>query len=303
LTSNLLEPITQLFRAQRPLWACEFTEKHLIVAGVSSSRKKVTAKTASYLPAHALSGSLSEKNFSDSNTVRDALKELIGRSGFEGGHEVGVVIPDDAARITFITAESLPSSDEERAAFIRWKLKKTVPFEVDTAQIAFSVVGSRTEGENKGTDLMVTLSPRNVIEEYEHVMESLGYEAGYVVPSSLAASNLYAPPKGDVIFMKIAPGCISTMVFQNGRPEFYRKVPEMPLYDAIYPTLMYYQDKLGGAGLASVTVCGYEGDLQLELKDLKNKLEIPVEKLGPNTIDDIFKPVLGAVDVVWANLI
>jgi len=182
-------------------------------------------------------------------------------------------------------------------------LKKTVPFEVDTAQIAYTVTGSRTSGENKGTDLMVTLSPRSVIEEYEHLLEALGCEAGYVVPSSLAALNLFDAPKGDVILMKIAPGCISTMVFQDGRPEFYRKVPEMPLFDAIYPTLMYYQDKLGGKGLISVTVCGYEGDLQLELSDLEHKLGIPVHLLGPKSIDDIFKPVLGAVDVVWANLI
>ncbi len=302
MTSNLLEPITQLLRAQRPLWACEFTTKHVIVGGVNSSRKKVTAKAAAYLPPHALSGSLSEKNVSDAIAVRDTLKELMGRSGFKG-HEVGVVIPDDAARITFITAESLPPGDEERSAFIRWKLKKTVPFEVETAQIAYTVIGSRTQGEDKGTDLMVTLSPRSVIEEYEHLLEALGYEAGYVVPSSLAALSLFDVPKGDVIFLKIAPGCISTMVFQDGRPEFYRKVPEMPLFDAIYPTLMYYQDKLGGKGLNSVTVCGYEGDLKLELSDLEHKLTIPVHLLGPKSIDDIFKPVLGAVDVVWANLI
>jgi hypothetical protein len=300
LTNNLLEPITQLFRAQRPLWACEFSAKHLIAGGVTSSRKKVASKVATQLPSHAISGSLSEKNVLDPVAVRDTLKDLMSRSGFKG-HEIGIVIPDDSTRVTFITAESLPSSEEERAVFIRWKLKKTVPFDVDTAQIAFTVIGSRTSGENKGTDLMVTLSPRSVIEEYEHLMDAMGYEAGYVVSSSLAALNRFEPPKGDVIFLKIAPGCISTMVFQDGRPEFYRKVAEMPLFDAIYPTLMYYQDKLGGKGLNSVSVCGYEGDLQLELKDLEHKLKIPVQKLGPNSIEDIFKPVLGAVDVVWAN--
>src|SRR5205085_7061151 len=143
----------------------------------------------------------------------------MGRAGFKG-HEVGVVIPDEAARITFIIAESLPSGDDERMAFIRWKLKKTVPFEVETAQIAFTVT-TPPSANHKGTELMVTLSPRNVIEEYENVMESLGFEAGYVVPSSVAALNLFDPPNGDVIFLKIAPGCIATTVFQEKRPEFY----------------------------------------------------------------------------------
>lgn len=302
MTKSVLEPITHLFRPQRPLWACEFTANHLILAGVSSSRKSIAAKGISTLPPNVLAGSLSEKNIAEPQAVLDRLKELIGQGGIKG-HEIGIVIPDDAARISFITAESLPGSEEECTAFLRWKLKKTVPFEVESAQIAYSVMGTRVTGENKGTDLLVTLSPRSVIEEYERLPELLGLEAGYVIPSSLAAMNLFTAPSGDVLFLKIAPGCIATTVFQNGRPEFYRKVVEMPLFDAIYPTLMYYQDKLGGAGLTGVTVCGYDSDVQSELSELQRKLNVPVHKLEPKTIDDIFKPALGAVDVAWANLI
>lgn len=302
MTKNLLEPITKLLGSQRPLWACEFTSKHLVVAGVNSSRKKVLAKDALPLPAHSIVASLGEKNVADHQAVADNLKALMTRAGFKG-HEIGIVIPDDSARISFITAESLPGSYEEREAFVRWKLKKTLPFEVDTAQVAFTVMGTRTTGDNKGTDLMVTLSPRAVVEEYEKLMQGMGYEAGYVIPSSLAALNLHTVSNEDFIFMKIAPGCIATTVFQKGRPEFYRKVPEMPLYDAIYPTLMYYQDKLGGAGISGVTLCGYDSDVRSEMSELQSKLNVPVQKLEPKTIDDIFKPALGAVEVVWANLI
>jgi len=302
LTKNVLEPVTQLFRPQRPLWACEFTARHLIVAGVNSSRKRIAAKGISTLSDHAVNGSLLEKNIIDHGRVFEFLKELMGETGFRG-HEIGVVIPDDSARISFITTESLPGSEEERAAFIRWKLKKTVPFEIETAQVAYNILGTRFNGDDKGTDLLVTLSPRSVIEEYEFLMEELGYEAGFVIPSSLAALNLFSIPAGDVLFLKIAPGCIATTIFRNGQAEFYRKVAETPLFDAIYPTLMYYQDKLGGSGLTGVTVCEYDMDMASELSELQDRLHLPVQKLGPRSIDDIFKPVLGAVDVVWANLI
>jgi len=298
----VLEPVTQLFRPQRPLWACEFTARHLIVAGVNSSRKRIAAKGISTLSDHAVNGSLLEKNIIDHGRVFEFLKELMGETGFRG-HEIGVVIPDDSARISFITTETLPGSEEERAAFIRWKLKKTVPFEIETAQVAYNILGTRFNGDDKGTDLLVTLSPRSVIEEYEFLMEELGYEAGFVIPSSLAALNLFSIPAGDVLFLKIAPGCIATTIFRNGQAEFYRKVAETPLFDAIYPTLMYYQDKLGGSGLTGVTVCEYDMDMASELSELQDRLHLPVQKLGPRSIDDIFKPVLGAVDVVWANLI
>ena len=302
MTKNVLEPVTQLFRPQRPLWACEFTARHLIVAGVNSSRKRIAAKGISTLSDHAVNGSLLEKNIIDHGRVFEFLKELMGETGFRG-HEIGVVIPDDSARISFITTETLPGSEEERAAFIRWKLKKTVPFEIETAQVAYNILGTRFNGDDKGTDLLVTLSPRSVIEEYEFLMEELGYEAGFVIPSSLAALNLFSIPAGDVLFLKIAPGCIATTIFRNGQAEFYRKVAETPLFDAIYPTLMYYQDKLGGSGLTGVTVCEYDMDMASELSELQDRLHLPVQKLGPRSIDDIFKPVLGAVDVVWANLI
>jgi type IV pilus assembly protein PilM len=302
LTKNVLEPVTQLFRPQRPLWACEFTSRHLIVAGVNSSRKKIAAKGISTLSDHAVIGSLLEKNILDHGGVLEFLRELMGETGFKG-HEIGVVIPDDSSRISFITMETLPGSEEERTAFIRWKLKKTVPFEIDTAQIAYNIMGTRFNGDDKGTDLLVTLSPRSVVEEYELLMDELGYEAGFVIPSSLAALNLFAVPDGDVLFLKIAPGCIATTIFRNRQAEFYRKVAETPLFDAIYPTLMYYQDKLSGSGLTGVTVCGYDMDMASELLELQDRLHLPVQKLGPRTVDDIFKPVLGAVDVVWANLI
>ena len=272
------------------------------MAGVTSSRKKIAAKGVATLSPEALSGSLLDRNIAAHDVVSELLHEIIRETSFKG-HEIGVVIPDESARISFVTTEALPGSEEERTAFIRWKLKKTVPFEIDTAQIAYKVMAARTSGDNRGTDLLVALSPRSVIEEYEHLMDGMGLEAGFVIPSSLAALNLFAVPPGDVLFLKIAPGCIATTIFRNGQAEFYRKVAETPLFDAIYPTLMYYQDKLSGSGLTGVTVCGYDTDLSDDLQELQERLSVPVQKLGPRSVDDIFKPVLGAVDVVWANLI
>jgi hypothetical protein len=44
-------------------------------------------------------------------------------------------------------------------------------------------------------------------------------------------------------------------------------------------------------------------DIAPEISELQDRLYLPVQKLGQRAVDDIFKPVLGAVDVVWANLI
>jgi hypothetical protein len=68
----------------------------------------------------------------------------------------------------------------------------------------------------------------------------------------------------------------------------------MPLYDAVYPTMMYYQDKLGGTTLSSATVCGYDNDLFSEMEELEDRLKVPVRGMEPRNTEDIYKPALGA---------
>jgi type IV pilus assembly protein PilM len=287
------------------VWACEFTERHIIVAGVDSSRKRIAGSIAASLPGETLAGSLSDRNLLNSEAALDIARNALKEAGAKG-FEISVVIPDESSRIAFLTADSLTGSKQDREMFIRWKLKKSVPFDVDAAQIAYQVLGPHMGSEGKGLDIVVALSPRSIVHEYEELLDRLDLHAGYVVPSTLAAMNLYPATSGageDVLFVKIGPDSITTTVFQSNRPRFYRRVGRIPVYDAVYPTMMYYQDKLAGTTLSSALVCGYDKDPQSEIIELQDKLGVPVRRMEPKSIDDIYKPALGAVDLIWANLI
>ena len=306
MSKSTFSPLKRLFRPPRPLWACEFTARHVIVAGVDSSHKKIAGRAVEPLPEGALIGSLADKNLINFDAVYDITKDALRRAGARG-FEMSVVIPDESSRIAFITIESLAGNAENREDFIRWKLKKSVPFDVDTAQVAYQVLGSNGGKEANGLDVMVALSPRAIVQEYEDLLEKLDIHAGYVVPSTVAAMSLQ-PAKAslvreDVLFVKIGPDSIATTVFQNQRPRFYRRVAEMPIYDAVYPTLMYYQDKLGGTTLAGATVCGYDRVIHTEMDELENKLGVPVRSMEPKNVEDIYKPALCAAGLTWANLI
>jgi hypothetical protein len=129
-------------------------------------------------------------------------------------------------------------------------------------------------------------------------------DAGFIVPSTLAALNLMGSaiqPASDVLFLKIAPESITTAVFQDRRLQFYRRVASEPLYDAVYPTVLYYQDKLGGKAIERMVFCGYDEDTMAPLGELQQKLGVPAHRLGPRNIEDIFKPALGAVHFSWAS--
>ncbi|PYR98454.1 MAG: hypothetical protein DMG12_22960 [Acidobacteria bacterium] len=292
MSKSLVEKITEVFQARVPLWACELTSKHIIVAGVNKNRSQVAAKLAMDLPSGTFAGSLTGTNIHNLETLRSNLKDLLSQVGFKGS-EIVVIVPDDAARIAFLTAERLSKDPEVVQTFIRWKLKKTVPFEVEQAQVAFRVLGPHHGATS--VDMLIAISPRSVVEEYESLFDSLGIHAGLVLPSTLAALNLFDVPPKDTLFLKIAPDCMTTTVFQNQRMQFYRRVTGMPLYDAVYPTVMYYQDKLGGKALEQLTVCGYDSDIRSSVDELQGKLGLRPLRLGPKSIDDMFKPVLGGI--------
>jgi type IV pilus assembly protein PilM len=302
LSSTLVESVKKIFQPQLPFWACEFTERRLIVAGVSGSRKRVSGKVAADIPPGLVNGSLTEKNFADPIAAREAVQSALKEARFRGS-EIAAVIPDSSARIAFITAENLPKGQTERDAFIRWKLKKTMPFDVEKAQIAIKPMGPHVGDDAQGIDIMVALSPREIVEEYVELMRQLDIHAGLVIPSTIAALNLLGNAQGDVLFVKVAPGGITTTIVQDDRIQFSRRVAaEMPLYDAVHPTFQYYQDKLNGRGFARVLVCSDRSESG-EMADLERKLGVQAHSVEPKSIEDIYKPALGAVGLVWANII
>ena len=277
MSKGLLEKISEVFRPQAPLWACELTAKHVIVAGLNSHRNHIVGKLISELPAGR-----------NVEAARPIIRELLNHAAFKGS-EIAVVVPDETTRIAFLTAETPSRSVEDQRTFIRWKLKKTIPFDVDTAQVAYRILGPHRGGS--GIDMLFALSPRSVIQEYETLFDSMEIHAGMVLPSTLAALNLFSPPAADTLVLKIAPDCITTTVFQDRRIQFYRRVTEVSLYDAVYPTLLYYQDKLGGKTFEQLYIYGYDSDLRLSLDEVEQKLGLIAQRIEPKSVEDFYKPI------------
>jgi type IV pilus assembly protein PilM len=293
LSKGLAEKITEVFKAQTPFWGCELTPNHIIIAGVNHNRTSVLAKVASALPAGTIANSCSEPNIRNRELARSTVKRLLSEAGFTG-NEIVVVVPDDTVRIAFLTAENRLKNSQEQETFIRWKLKKTIPFDVDSAQIAHRVLGS--QHGNSAVDIMAALSPRSVIEEYENLFDDLDIHAGMVIPSTLAVLELLKAPAGDSLVLKVSPDCVTTTIFKDARVQFYRRIADAASpYDAAYPTVMYYQDKLSGTGLRHLFVCGYDQDLRPTMAELQEKLGVPAQRIEPIDVDDIFKPILGSV--------
>src|SRR6266567_9645061 len=91
LSKGLTETITDIFKPQAPLWACELTPKHIIVTGVNRTRNSIRATMAGALPADTVISSYSEPNIRNAQVAQSMAKQLLGEAGFTGS-EIAVVV-------------------------------------------------------------------------------------------------------------------------------------------------------------------------------------------------------------------
>ncbi len=279
-----------LFGPDVPVWAVELTPSHVVAIQASRDRQRIISRAVAPLGAGALIGDLREANIIDTMAVRDAVQAALDGAGFSGS-ELSLVIPDEAVRITLLNVDSLPAADTDRRAIIRWKLKKNVPFDIDSARVEYQILS-----ENPSLELLVALSREAVAGQYQEGIESLGLHAGVVSPSTTAALNLLPEAGGDVLFVKKSPTSVTTSIVMGGTLRFYRKVALGLLYDAVYPTLMYYQDRLGGSGLSEAFICGAE-IVESEAEEMAGHIGVRIGRLHSSEDGDVYKPALGVLQL------
>ncbi len=63
---------------------------------------------------------------------KSALGGVAGRS-----HDVIAIVPDATVRVMLVEFDTLPSDQEEALGVVRFRLKKSLPFDVDKAKVSY----------------------------------------------------------------------------------------------------------------------------------------------------------------------
>jgi type IV pilus assembly protein PilM len=186
-----------------------------------------------------------EPNIVDSAGVRSAMALACGSIQATGEH-VALLLPDPVIRIFVQHFDEFPRAPQEAIPLLRWKLKKSVPFEMNDTVLSYVRQGSR-EG---GMDIVTTVARLRVIREYEELVESVGLNAGVVSGSSLAALALLEGDRPTLV-ARISDRSLTTAIIRDGALFGYR-CTELPvrraeltpqaLLDEIYPFAAYFHD-------------------------------------------------------------
>jgi type IV pilus assembly protein PilM len=197
------------------------------------------------LPPEAINPNLTGPNIVNRTAVRTAVQEAMAVLDTRARDIIGV-LPDAACRLVLLDFDTLPEKREDVDAVVRFRLKKSLPFDVERARVSWQAQA----GDKLTLLAAVTLTP--VLEEYESVLREAGFNPGFVVPSMLAALG-QVDASVPTLVIKVDPLTTGLVIVHRDGVLLTRTLDhpadESPegsqLAEDIYPSLVYFQDTYG----------------------------------------------------------
>ena len=158
--------------------------------------------------------------------------------------DVIAILPDTSVRVVLLDFETLPTKPEEAEAVVRFRLKKSLPFDPEQARISYH---AQTTG--KGMLVVAAVVLKNVLEEYEAAFRDAGYIPGVVMPSMLAALGA-ADAERPTLVLKVDARTIGIAILDQDHLLLIRTLENVhgvaitgdQLAEEVYPSVVFFQD-------------------------------------------------------------
>ena len=240
----------------RPKVACEIAAGQVLAGRADESGAIVEYYTSRSLPPGVVAPGLAPANVLAAEVLRDAVAAALSAAGGRS-RDVIAVLPDVAVRVVLLDFETLPERPAEAAAIVRFRLKKSVPFDVEHASLSYQ---ARPGGQ--GMKVVATVANAAVIAEYEAAFRQSGYNPGVVVPSTLAALGLMEAAAPTMV-VKVEPVSITVAIAHRDELVLFRTMEKSAgpaisgaeLAEDVYPSAVFFQDTYG-AGIERVLLTG-----------------------------------------------
>jgi type IV pilus assembly protein PilM len=247
----------------RPRVACEVSMERVVAARAADKAAALESATAQTLPAGALLPGLQQANLAERKPVVDALRDSLGTVAGRS-RDVVLVIPDATTRIMLLDFDTLPDKLEDAEGVVRFRLKKSLPFDIDQSAVSFD----RQVAADKSLRVIAAVTPRAVIEEYESAVREAGYNPGTVIPSIIAALGA-VDATAPAMIIKVESGITSFAIVDQNQLLLYRAlengavVTGESLIDDVNTSLVYFEDRYNVA-LDRLLVSGVQAGQALQ---------------------------------------
>ncbi len=226
------------------------------------------------IAAARLSGGVAERKFTPLAdgvlTVTPLRDNVTGEAAFQAAvnalsgaaagrrRRAALILPDYCSRVTVLDFEAFPSSAAEQAPLIRFRLKKTVPFDIDAAALSYH---TQPAARGKGrVEVVAAVTPLEILARYETPFRAAGFHPGLVTTSLLAALRL-VKPGGVALVAKLSGRVLTLAVIDETAVRLVRcveleHVAPSEIEPVLLPTLPYIEDELGRPA-TRLLLCGF----------------------------------------------
>ena len=227
----------------KPKLACEIAADRVLAGRVAEGGQSLEACAAQELAPGCVVADLVEVNLRQgsalSSAIQSALGSVAGRT-----RDVIAVVPDAAVRVVLVEFDTLPSDSEEAAGVVRFRLKKSLPFDVDKAKVSY-----HAQKSDDGVRVVAAVALASVVEEYEGAIRDAGFSPGVVLPSMLAALGA-ADGEKPTLVVKVDARTTSIAILNAGQLQLFRTLENTrgvtitgeQLAEEVYPSVVFFQD-------------------------------------------------------------
>jgi type IV pilus assembly protein PilM len=219
-----------------------------------------------------------KENVLDPDEFVMTVRRLAGALAPRKRKDAAIILPDYSARVTVLDFDQFPSDAKEQSSLIRFRVKRSVPFDVDSAAMSYCV----QSGEKGRVDVVVVMAPLEIVSRYEAPFRTAGMNPGLVTMSSLAALEL-APENGLSVFAKLTGRVLTLLVRDKHTLKLARclELPSAGLEDiasVLIPTFVYVEDNLGRRA-EHLILCGFGSATDQVARRFSEELGVETEPL------------------------
>jgi len=227
----------------RPRLACEIAADRILAGRLAEGGHTVEACATEELAAGSVVPDLLEPNLRRKDAVYETIREALGSVGGRS-RDVVAVLPDAAVRVVLLDFDMLPDNRQEAESVVRFRLKKSLPFDVDKARVSYHAQSSAN-----GVRLIAAVALTSVVEDYETAFRETGYSPGVVMPSTLAALGA-ADANRPTLVIKVDARTTSIAILDQQKLLLFRtlentrgaNVTGEQLAEEVYPSVVFFQD-------------------------------------------------------------
>lgn len=276
---SLVDKIRHLLNDPPPEFIFEFSE-----TGIAWAQSgKVTKGGFQPLEPGVITVSPVRDNVNKPELLQEAIYKIVPLiAGSKRRRPCALILPDYCGRVAVLDFDSFPSDPAEQQSLIRFRVKKTVPFDLDAAAISYHV--QHAHGAGKRRDVVVAVVSLEILARYEAPLRMAGLQPGLVTISALSAFNMLQSSTLDII-AKLSGTVLSVGVSDQNVLRMFRcleldEISADALLAVLFPTFAFVEDEFkkrperlllcGFGAFGDVVTPALEGELFARVEPLRS---------------------------------